>query len=95
MEREIERATDALCRDAGYPALVADALAQAAARYFEECEDDFCVQDAGGEVLVFGGTNRLLWTPARGFYPDRSYCTENFLQHYAAIGRVPDGRGVA
>lgn len=51
-----------------------------AAKFFEDCPEDFCLQNAQGGDLVFGGTNRLLWSINRGFRPDRSYCTERFLK---------------
>ena len=44
------------------------------ARYIFEklgCEDDFCIQYVGGSSVVFGGVNRLLWTPRFGFKDDR------------------------
>ena len=43
------------------------------ARYIFEklgCEDDFCIQYVGGSSVVFGGVNRLLWTPRFGFKLD-------------------------
>lgn len=51
---------------------------------FTQCgaEDDFCVQHIGFPGAVFGGTNRLLWTPSRGFRPDHTYCTPRFLHEY-------------
>jgi hypothetical protein len=54
------------------------------------CPDDFCVQNAGGYVLVFGGTNRLCWSAKKGFYPDRSYCTKRFLASWdKSYGSTP------
>jgi hypothetical protein len=66
----------------------ADLVAEAAAVYFEVCPEDFGVQYVG-EAVVFGGTNRLIWTPAQGFRPDREYCSPAFLKHAGALGRVP------
>lgn len=54
---------------------------------FKKCdeESDFCIQTAS-TVIVFGGTNRVIWSPQNGFRPDRSYCRDTFLelwdQHY-------------
>ena len=56
-------------------------LVSEAAVYFEECPDDFCLQHVGAESLVFGGTNRLIWSPLRSFFPDPTYCTKRFLLH--------------
>jgi hypothetical protein len=42
---------------------------------------DFCVQSAGG-VVVFGGTNRLIFDPKLGYYPDKGSCTPQFLAAY-------------
>jgi len=70
---------------------MADAIFEAAACYWLGLdEDDFCLQSSGGgEMLVFGGTNRLRWTPWQGFQPDRSYCTPSFLANFDRIGPVP------
>lgn len=47
-----------------------------------QAESDFCVQTTGMQTVVFGGSNRLIWTPRGGFRPDRSYCTQRFLALY-------------
>lgn len=57
-------------------------LARAAASFFECCPSDFCLQHGTGASFVFGGTNRLVWTPLGGFKPDRPYCTANFLAQF-------------
>lgn len=65
-------------------------IVEAAAHYWEQSDaDDFCVQSFSGEAIVFGGTNRLIWTPAHGFRPDRSYCTPKFYEHALYLGPVP------
>jgi hypothetical protein len=58
----------------GLVVLEAEAIFEAAG-----CLSDFCVQ-AVGECAVFGGTNRLLWSPRKGFRPDQAYCTIKFLE---------------
>jgi len=61
-------------------------IIEAAATYFEECPEDFCLQNFNGyDCFVFGGTNRLIWTPLRGFKPDPSYCTKQFLDHATKV----------
>ncbi|RKZ94258.1 MAG: hypothetical protein DRQ46_10210 [Gammaproteobacteria bacterium] len=40
---------------------------------------DFCIQEVGN-VVVFGGVNRLIWHPKHGFYCDKKYCTQNFME---------------
>lgn len=59
-------------------------IATEAARIFEKagCPADFCLQSWSMGVMVFGGTNRLKWTAGDGFYPDRSYCTDSFLEAF-------------
>lgn len=50
-----------------------------------DCEDDFCVQHYGdSDTIVFGGTNRIVWSVRHGFRAEPSYCTERFLE---AFGR--------
>lgn len=46
---------------------------------FEACRaaSDFCIQSLG-QVVVFGSTNRVTWSPTRGWSLDRSYCTDRF-----------------
>lgn len=65
-------------------------LLTAAARYWSRVDPtDFCVQLVTPDCIVFGGVNRLIWTPAHGFKPDRSYCTPAFLETCDSLGRVP------
>jgi hypothetical protein len=64
-------------------------IVHAAAVYFEECPDDFCLQHLRLDTIVFGSTNRLIWSPLRGFFPDPSCCTREFLVH---AGNVLPGR---
>lgn len=64
-------------------------LISAASVYFETCPDDFCVQLVGERAIVFGGTNRLIYTCTHGFTPDTRYCTEEFLHHCERIGPNP------
>ena len=52
-------------------------------------DDDFCIQSVGETTIVFGGTNRLVWSPSAGYRPDRSYCTQSFLHRWEQLGRLP------
>lgn len=70
---------------AGGPEPVCRDIVCEAARYFEHCPDDFCLQMGHEEGLIFGGTNRLIWRPERGYRPDPGYCTERFLEHAAQL----------
>lgn len=66
------------------------ALVTAAARYWTRVDPtDFCVQMVTPDCIVFGGVNRLIWSPAHGFKPDRSYCTPAFLETCDSLGRAP------
>ena len=62
---------------------VVGALIERALWFFEECPEDFCVQLQTGGGVVFGGTNRVTWTPTCGLWPEPSYCTSKFLKHAA------------
>lgn len=54
-----------------------------AARFFEECPEDFGIQHAFlPEGVVFGGTNRIVWTVRHGFRCEERYCSERFVQHF-------------
>jgi hypothetical protein len=58
-------------------------VAESAMRIFSDCEasSDFCIQTVGS-VVVFGGTNRLCFSPFKGFYLDEKFCTENFIKKF-------------
>lgn len=45
------------------------------------CKQDFCIQHVG-ECAVFGGSNRLLWSPVKGFRYDAPYCSPRFLKAF-------------
>jgi hypothetical protein len=56
-------------------------IIRAAAEFWENSDPlDFCIQHNSGEVIVFGGWNRLCWTAQRGFYPSVSHCNSTFLK---------------
>lgn len=78
-------------QESEFAAFLLSRLIHAATTYWRYTSDvtDFCVQHIGTETVVFGGTNRLVWSPFAGFVPDRAYCTEKFLAHYATIGPNP------
>ena len=62
----------------------------AAASYWADSDlTDFCVQNVSDDCIVFGGVNRLIWRPAMGYFPDRSYCNEAFLRRCDTLGRTP------
>jgi len=71
------------------PEAMALSISQAAAVYFDDCLDDFCVQHVGTATIIFGGGNRLLWTAKAGFYPDKGYCSPEFLARFEKIGPLP------
>jgi len=52
-------------------------------------EDDFGLQSFSGDVIVFGGFNRLVWRPQHGYIADRDYCSPRFLANYDSIGPLP------
>lgn len=47
------------------------------------CASDFCLQHCGLSSIVFGGTNRLIWSPL-GFQIDSAYCTDKFRQVFTS-----------
>jgi len=50
-----------------------------------QAEDDFCIQHISGTIVVFGGTNRLIFDPITGFRADREYCTKRFLDTFNSL----------
>jgi len=61
-----------------------EAVLYEAMAIFDHCQapDDFGIQHIHSEGAIFGGTNRLIWRPAQGFWPDPSYCTKRFLEKF-------------
>lgn len=45
-------------------------------------ESDFCLQHHTGTSIVFGGTNRVIWTAVSGYRPDPDDCTKRFLRQW-------------
>lgn len=63
---------------------IGETVCECARNLFEKCEatEDFCIQVVGGTFTVFGGVNRVLYRPEKGFTPDLGYCTDRFLVKY-------------
>jgi hypothetical protein len=61
---------------------VISCLVKQAMGFWEECPGDFCVQHVDPNGIIFGGSNRVLWTPCSGFMADESRCTDQFLDHF-------------
>lgn len=67
---------------------IGELIVEIAYDFFVDCDavDDFCVQSFGINYVVFGGTNRLVFYPKHGrWIPDKSHCTEKFLQKWEAL----------
>jgi hypothetical protein len=91
LERRIEHAFQSLPGAEHLPGIVIEII-RAAAVYWRGIDPaDFCIQSFSPTSIVFGSTNRLVWTPTGGFRPDRSYCTNKFLGNCAALGYLPGG----
>jgi hypothetical protein len=60
------------------------AIVARAADFFAYCPDDFCIQtiNESDGIIVFGGTNRLIWNAKYGYFPDQNYCSEKFLEQF-------------
>ena len=61
---------------------IIDLIVEEAYGYWDRAnwQNDFCVQSVGMGQVVFGGTNRLIWSYQYGFKIDESYCSPNFLE---------------
>ena len=57
------------------------ALLEVAEEVFHTCraDEDFCVQSIGLSNVVFGGTNRLVFSH-KGFFINESHCTPQFVR---------------
>lgn len=55
---------------------------EGAAMYFKDYPRDFGIQHSSSNTIVFGGSNRLIWSPVSGYSADRSYCSSLFLMNH-------------
>ena len=54
-----------------------------------DIESDFCVQSIGFQTVVFGGTNRIIWSLRYGFSLDVRYCTPSVVAKWGAMNGQP------
>ncbi len=95
LEERVELAVLQVCRLKSYYVLIAE-IVEAASMYWRGLDPyDFCVQNSSPQLasIVFGSTNRLIWSPFTGFYADRSYCSARFLEQYDRLGPIPGKEG--
>ena len=52
-------------------------------------ERDFCVQAIGCNCVVFGGSNRIIWSLQHGFQLDVSYCSPDTISKWGAMNGKP------
>jgi hypothetical protein len=52
-------------------------------------EGDFCVQSIGYNCVVFGGTNRIIWSVRYGFRLDAPYCSDHVVRRWGAMNGQP------
>ena len=56
-----------------------------AATFFEGFDTDFGIQYRDSDNIIFGGLNRIVWSPLKGFRIDRDYCTPDFIAQFDKI----------
>lgn len=63
---------------------------EAASELFDKMgySGDFCVQSIGFNCIVFGGTNRVIWSPVNGFSLDVGYCSDKFIKAFVLATKV-------
>lgn len=62
---------------------IGQAVIEVAEYCFEKagCPEDYCIQHSNGcGTVVFGGTNRLIWSAFRGWKIDKPYCSDAFIK---------------
>jgi hypothetical protein len=64
---------------------IAEMVIVDASKFWEEEPEDFCVQHVAATSIIFGGRNRIVWTPSRGFVIDLPYCGPAFIEHFRKI----------
>ena len=45
-------------------------------------KSDFCVQHISNSVIIFGGHNRVIWSPLNGYRVDSSCCRDEFIEKF-------------
>ena len=82
----IDEVTDRILEDSMGVTEVVDAIVSGAYIRFASCHasEGFCLQSMsmGTIVFGFGGTNRVIWSPAGGYRPVKDYCTPRFLAEW-------------
>jgi hypothetical protein len=65
---------------------VHDSVQEMAYQIFADCgrKDDYCIQHAGGIVIVFGGWNRII-LGRYGWRASKSHCTEEFYNKFQEL----------
>jgi len=83
----IEKYIEDVKRHAEPEEIVANIIYEAR-RIFRVCEaeDDFCVQHAGEESIVFGGWNRVRWGVRLGWVAFESHCSSEVLAAFKKLG---------
>lgn len=63
---------------------IGNAVCEAAWSLFCDCgaEDDFGIQSVSCDTVIFGGTNRVIWSGYGGFRVSRTHCTPRFLENW-------------
>lgn len=70
-----------------WPEIVWSIIAEAQRRFVEcNAAEDFCLQCTTSTVIVFGGTNRVVWSARLGYQLDLGYCTEEFKTLWGKMG---------
>ena len=74
--------SNSIINDDKYPELIYS-IVERAEEIFKECDEfgDFGVQYVSYNCIVFGGFNRMIWTP-NGFRLDESYCRKDFIEKF-------------
>ncbi len=87
MLQGINRAKNAVDKDGGECKRLVHLVIELAAEIWDAdgLREDFCVQHVSYPVVVFGGVNRVRWSPKYGFYIDNSCCTDKFKARFRNI----------
>jgi hypothetical protein len=67
-------------------------VVEGASVYWADKPSDFALQSAEpGKAIVFGGWNRITYTPGGGYQLHRYSSTDDFITRYLMIGPNPAG----
>jgi len=62
--------------------ILKELVIETAKNFWEENPEDFCIQFDSFDSIVFGCTNRIIWSIYSGYRLSEMHCTDKFIKHF-------------